>query len=63
MREKPGFPAYSRVSREACQTAGMAGWAGGIEPANGELEMTSWKSEALARPRETAEPLAAEVHK
>jgi hypothetical protein len=26
-------------------------------------EMTSWKSEALARPRETAEPLAAEVHK
>jgi hypothetical protein len=31
MWEKPGFPAYSRVSREACQTAGMAGWGGRIQ--------------------------------
>src|ERR1700681_3655560 len=32
MREKPGFPAHSRVSWEAWRNAGLAGWGGRDRP-------------------------------
>ena len=59
MWEKPGFPTYSRVSREACQTAGMAGWGGRIS----NLDLTNLKSDAVACPRGAAEPHFTAIHK
>jgi hypothetical protein len=46
MLEKPGFPAYSWVSREACGPPEWLAGAGGID--DGETKMVNWRSDALA---------------